>query len=35
MFLAQNKEFVLVTKQTTIPKKDGGDGFFVAIMRKL
>jgi len=33
-FLRDNSEFELIEKRTTIPSEDGGDGFFVAFLRK-
>jgi 16S rRNA (cytosine967-C5)-methyltransferase len=33
-FLANNADFRLIHKQTTIPAKDGGDGFFVAYLKR-
>jgi 16S rRNA (cytosine967-C5)-methyltransferase len=34
-FLDANKQFRLIEMKTVFPSKDGGDGFFTALMRKL
>ena len=33
-FLKNNSEFELIEQRTTFPSKDGGDGFFYALMVK-